>query len=91
MNIGDKRSLMHWSDLSGLAVSGLRIVPTMLGAWLAIMVGQRGIHLLRLKISACLDDPDATKRTFDDDGIEILFTQRRLHGAVAGAAIVSQE
>jgi moderate conductance mechanosensitive channel len=54
--------LTLWRELGGVAASGTRIVAIMVAAWLAIVVAQRGIRALRVRISMRLDDREAIKR-----------------------------
>ena len=55
--------LRGWGlELGGFAVSGLRIVMILIGAWIAIAMAQRGIRMLRMRIAARFDDREAVKR-----------------------------
>lgn len=48
--------------LGGAATASLRIVAIMVAAWLLIVLAQRGIRGLRIRIASRLDDRDAVKR-----------------------------
>lgn len=55
--------LRGWGlELGGFAVSGLRIVMILIGAWIAIAMAQRGIRMLRMRIASRFDDREAVKR-----------------------------
>lgn len=51
-----------WASLGGPAVVTLRVVATVLGAWLAVMATHRGITLALRRIAMRLDDRESLKR-----------------------------
>lgn len=56
-------SLSHfWESLGGPAWVTLRVVATVLGAWLTVMATHRGITLAQRRIAMQLDDREALKR-----------------------------
>ncbi len=57
-----RSTLVAWQGLGGVAVSAARIVGVVLLAWLAVVVAQRSIRALRMRISTRLDDREAAKR-----------------------------
>jgi moderate conductance mechanosensitive channel len=86
----DWRSLaQEWSTLGGVAVSALRIVAILLVAWLAIIASQRGIRLLRLRISARLDDNEAIKRA-ETLGRVFRYIAAVVISALAGMLVLSE-
>ena len=57
-----RSTLAAWNGLGGIAISGARILGIVLVAWLVIVVAQRSIRGLRMRISTRLDDREAAKR-----------------------------
>jgi small conductance mechanosensitive channel len=62
-----KDDLLHsladaWLGFGGLAASGARIVGIVIVAWLAIVISQRSIRSLRIRIAHRFDDREAVKR-----------------------------
>ena len=51
-----------WAAFGGLMSAALRILVIVGAAWLTIVVTQRGIRAVRLRIASRLDDPEAVKR-----------------------------
>jgi len=57
-----RSTIAAWEGLGGVAASGARILVIVLLAWLAVAIAQRGIRVLRVRISTRLDDGEAIKR-----------------------------
>jgi uncharacterized membrane protein YtjA (UPF0391 family) len=51
-----------WLGFGGLAASGARIAGIVIVAWLAIVVSQRSIRSLRIRVANRFDDREAVKR-----------------------------
>ena len=51
-----------WQSFGGLAASSLRIVAIVVAAWIAIVLAQRSIRLLRVRIATRFDDHEAVQR-----------------------------
>lgn len=51
-----------WASLGGPAAVALRVVATVLGAWLVVMATHRGVTLAQRRIAMQLDDREALKR-----------------------------
>lgn len=51
-----------WHSLGAVAVSGMRIIGTVLVAWLALSVMRRALRVLRSRIAVRLDHAEAIKR-----------------------------
>lgn len=55
-------ALEIWTDFGGLVSVGLRILVILALAWIAILVSQRAIRALRIRIARRMDDREAVKR-----------------------------
>lgn len=51
-----------WADFGGLVSSSLRILVILAAAWAAILISQRTIRALRIRISSRMDDRESVKR-----------------------------
>ena len=82
--------LRGWGlELGGFAVSGLRIVMILIGAWIAIAMAQRGIRMLRMRIAARFDDREAVKRA-ETLGRVFRYLAAVVISLVAGMLVLSE-
>ncbi|MEO8310089.1 MAG: mechanosensitive ion channel family protein [Caldimonas sp.] len=51
-----------WHEFGGVAASILRIVGILVAAWIAIVISQRSIRALRMRVSTRFDDRESVKR-----------------------------
>jgi len=72
-----------------IAVAALRIVGIVLGAWLLIVAAQRAIRIIRIRIAARLDDPEAVKRAATV-GRVIRYIAAVLISALAGMLVLAE-
>jgi moderate conductance mechanosensitive channel len=72
-----------------VAVSALRIVGIVLGAWLLIIVAQRAIRGVRIRISLRLDDPEAVKRAATV-GRVVRYLAAVIVSALAGMLVLAE-
>jgi small conductance mechanosensitive channel len=82
--------LRGWGpELGGVAVSGLRIVMILIGAWIAIAMAQRGIRMLRMRIASRFDDREAVKRA-ETLGRVFRYLAAVVISLVAGMLVLSE-
>ena len=75
--------------LGGLAASAMRICGIVIGAWVLIMVAQRAIRALRLRIANRLDDREAVQRA-ETLGRVIRYLAAVIVSLVAGMLVLSE-
>lgn len=81
-------SLEH-PALGSAAVTALRIVAIAITAWILIAALQRAIRLLRMRIAARLDDPEAVKRA-ETLGRVFRYVAAIVVGTVAAMLVLSE-
>jgi len=72
-----------------LAVSALRIVGIVIGAWLLIFVAQRAITGIRMRIALRLDDPESVKRAATV-GRVVRYIAAVIVSALAGMLVLAE-